>query len=45
MSQFNVSIQEENDLVILTTEGYLNNEGGEMISGICYENISNGKTR
>jgi anti-anti-sigma factor len=45
MSQFNVSIQVENDLVILTTEGYLNNEGGEMISGICYENIANGKTR
>jgi len=45
MSQFNVNIQVENDLVILITEGYLNNEGGEMISGICYENISNGKTR
>ena len=45
MNQFNVNIELKNDLVILITEGYLNNEGGEMISGICYENISNGNTR
>ncbi|WP_395784588.1 STAS domain-containing protein [Aquirufa sp.] len=45
MSQFNVNTEVENDLVILITEGYLNNEGGEMISNICYEHISNGNTK
>ena len=37
MSSFIKSTKEANQIVIIETDGYLNNEGGEAISAICYE--------
>ena len=45
MSQFKVITEFENDIVILITEGYLNQEGGQMIANICLNNIDNGITK
>ena len=45
MSQFKVITEFENDIVILITEGYLNQEGGQMIANICLDNINNGITK
>ena len=45
MSDFKVETKETNGIVILKTEGYLNNVGGEKISAVCLEHISQGKTR
>jgi len=45
MSDFKVEIKETNGIVILKTEGYLNNIGGEKISAVCMEHISQGKNR
>ena len=33
MSEFKLDTREEGDVVIITTEGYLNNVGGEKIDG------------
>lgn len=43
MSEFKLDVKEEGDVVVITTEGYLNNVGGEKIAEACYENIENGK--
>jgi len=43
MSEFKLDVKEEGDIVILKTEGYLNNIGGEKIAEACYEKIDNGK--
>ena len=43
MSGFIKSTKEENQIVIIETDGYLNNEGGEAISTICYEKMNEGK--
>ena len=40
MSGFIKSTKEENQIVIIETDGYLNNEGGEAISTICYEKMN-----
>jgi len=45
MSEFKVNVLEENNVIILETDGYLNNVGGEMISSVCMEHISNGKIK
>ncbi|MFN5023390.1 MAG: STAS domain-containing protein [Chitinophagaceae bacterium] len=45
MSGFIKSTKEENQIVIIETDGYLNNEGGEAISTICYEKMSEGKNK
>lgn len=39
MNSFIKSTKEVNQIVIIETDGYLNNEGGEAISAICYEKI------
>ena len=39
MSEFKLDIKEEGDVVVITTEGYLNNVGGEKIAEACYEKI------
>ena len=41
MSDFNVEISIENDVVIIKTSGYLNNVGGEKISEVCNTEINN----
>ena len=43
MSEFNLNIREEGDIVIIETTGYLNNVGGEKISEACYEQMNSGK--
>ena len=43
MSSFIKSTKEANQIVIIETDGYLNNEGGEAISAICYEKIKGGQ--
>ena len=43
MSEFKLDIKEEGDVVVITTEGYLNNVGGEKIAEACYEKIEDGK--
>ena len=38
-----MDVKEEGDVVVITTEGYLNNVGGEKIAEACYEKIESGK--
>lgn len=45
MSGFIKSTKEANQIVIIETDGYLNNEGGEAISAICYEKMSAGQNK
>ena len=45
MSEFKLDTREEGDVVIITTEGYLNNVGGEKIAEACYEKIDSGKNK
>ena len=45
MSEFKVNVIEENGVIILETDGYLNNVGGEMISSVCMDHISNGRNK
>jgi len=42
MSDFNLEITKENEIIIIKTSGYLNNVGGEKISEACYSEIENG---
>jgi anti-anti-sigma factor len=35
MSDFEISVKEVNETIIITTNGYLNNVGGEKISEVC----------
>ena len=43
MSDFQVTVKEINNVVVLATDGYLNNIGGEKISEICDEYLDKGK--
>ena len=36
MSDFITSIKENNSIVIIETNGYLNNVGGEAVSAVVY---------
>jgi anti-sigma B factor antagonist len=45
MSGFIKSTKETNQIVIIETDGYLNNEGGEAISAICYEKMNSGQNK
>lgn len=45
MSGFIKSTKEANQILIIETDGYLNNEGGEAISAICYEKMSSGQNK
>jgi len=45
MSTFIKSTKEVNGIIIIETDGYLNNVGGEAISTIVYEKISTGNTK
>ena len=42
MSDFQVSVKEVDDVVVIATDGYLNNIGGEKISDICDEHMDKG---
>ena len=43
MSQFKVETREINGIVVITTDGYLNNVGGEAIAAVCNEKMAEGK--
>ena len=43
MSEFKLDVKEAGDVIVITTEGYLNNLGGEKIAEACYEKIESGK--
>ena len=45
MADFSLEVKDEGDIVVIETNGYLNNVGGEKISQACYEKMENGKTR
>ncbi len=45
MNTFIKSTKEANQIVIIETDGYLNNEGGEAISAICYEKMKLGQKK
>lgn len=40
---FSLKTRNEGDVVIIDTNGYLNNVGGEQIANECYKEIDNGK--
>jgi anti-anti-sigma factor len=43
MADFKMQVKEVQAVTIIATEGYLNNEGGEMIYNLCTEKMSEGK--
>tara|TARA_Y100000590_G_C15633092_1_gene981935 strand:+ start:326 stop:670 length:345 start_codon:yes stop_codon:yes gene_type:complete len=43
MPDFNISVREQGDIIIIETNGYLNNVGGEVIANECYAQIDKGK--
>ena len=45
MADFNIKIKEEGGVIIVTTEGYLNNYGGEQVASLCLQKISEGKRK
>ena len=45
MSDFITSIKENNSIVIIETNGYLNNIGGEAVSAVVYEKMAQGQTK
>ena len=40
---FSLKTRNEGDIVIIETNGYLNNVGGEQIAQACYKEIDDGK--
>ena len=42
MSDFQVTEKEAGDVIVIATDGYLNNIGGEKISEVCDKHIENG---
>ncbi len=42
MNDFKIVTKQVNDVIVIATEGYLNNIGGEQISTVCYEKMSEG---
>ena len=42
MSDFSLTTKKEGEILIIKTDGYLNNVGGEKIAEACYENINSG---
>jgi anti-anti-sigma factor len=45
MSDFITNVKENNSIVIIETNGYLNNVGGEAVSTLVYEKMVQGKTK
>jgi len=43
MSNFQVTVKEVDSVIVIATDGYLNNIGGEKISEVCDEYIDKGK--
>ena len=45
MSDFDLKVREQDGVIVLNTNGYLNNFGGEQIASVCLQKISEGKDR
>ena len=45
MSDFITSVKENNSIVIIETNGYLNNVGGEAVSAVVYEKMAQGQVK
>ena len=45
MSDFDIKVKEESGVIVVTTNGYLNNFGGEQVASICLQKISEGKRK
>ena len=45
MSDFITNVKENNSIVIIETNGYLNNVGGEAVSTLVYEKMAQGNTK
>jgi anti-anti-sigma factor len=45
MSDFKTKVSVINEVIIIETEGYLNNEGGQMVYDICIEKMQLGKRK
>ena len=42
MSDFDIKVKEESGVIVVTTNGYLNNFGGEQVASICLQKIIKG---
>ena len=45
MADFSLKSRDEGDIVVIETDGYLNNLGGEEVAKACYERIEEGRTK
>ena len=45
MSDFDLKVRDEDGVIVLNTNGYLNNFGGEAIASVCLQKISEGKRK
>ena len=45
MSDFDLRVKEQDGVIVLNTNGYLNNFGGEQIASVCLQKISEGKRK
>ena len=45
MPDFDMKIKDENGVIVVTTNGYLNNYGGEQVASVCLHKISEGKRK
>ena len=45
MSDFDLKVREQDGVIVLNTNGYLNNFGGEQIASVCLQKISEGKRK
>ena len=45
MADFDIKIKETEGVHVITTNGYLNNYGGEQVASVCLQKISEGKRK
>ena len=45
MPDFDIKVKDENGVIVVTTNGYLNNYGGEQVASVCLQKISEGKRK
>ena len=45
MPDFDLKVKEESGVIVVTTNGYLNNFGGEQVASLCLQKISEGKRK
>jgi anti-anti-sigma factor len=43
--KFSLDVEEKNEIVIIKTNGYINNVAGEQIAETCYKKIDEGKRK